>query len=152
MKDKLTEIARKARDTATNAAKQTQEFVQAHATEENLNRAKAMTLQASTAAVELSKEVAKTKFFQDAAKGAAVGALVAVPIPLMGPVAGGIFGGAAGVIMGLKGGNKEEPVYLPPQEPKDLHDELVKLNSLREQGLITDSEFQELKKKLLKRI
>ena len=151
MKDKFTEIAHKVQTTATSVAKQTQDFVQAHATEENVERAKAMAPQAGNAAVEFSKEITQTKIFQDAAKGAAVGALVTVPIPLIGPVAGGIFGGAAGVIMGLKGGSKEEAVRLPPQVTKDLHDQLIKLNSLRQQNLLTDTEFQEQKKKLLKR-
>lgn len=152
MKEKLAGIARKAQTTATNIAKQTRDFVQTHATEENMDHAKAMALQAGNAAVEFSKEIAQTKFFQDAAKGAAVGALVAVPIPFVGPVAGGIFGGAAGAIMGLNGGSKEETIRLPPQGPKDLHDELVKLNSLRQQDLLTDAEFQEQKKKILKRV
>lgn len=153
MKEQLTEAARKAREAATRAAKETKEFVQSHApTDADIARVKLVASRMGKAAVEsateLGREVAESKAVQDAAKGATVGAIVAVPLPVVGPVIGAVVGAGVGVYLGQKGGASGEAQL--PGPPKDLHDELLKLDSLRQKGLLTDAEFEARKRKLLK--
>jgi hypothetical protein len=154
MKDKLAALAQRAKDTATEAARQTTQFVQAHApTEEDLAHARARVLAAgraaSAAAAELRKDMAQSKTFQDGAKGAAVGAVVAIPVPVVGPIIGAAIGAGVGVYLGRKPGHGTGGSS-PQAQPKDLHDELLKLDALRQKGLLTDSEFEAQKAKLLK--
>lgn len=114
---------------------------------------------ASTAAdeaVRLGKEVARSDLAKDAAAGAAVGAVVAVPVPLIGPVAGAVVGAGIGVFKNLT-----KPVSTEVEKPQlavtdskqqiDISVELRKLDELRKEGILTDSEFQTQKDKLLNR-
>lgn len=152
--EKFKEFARKAKATATAAAKRTTEFVQTHVPpDEELSRAKARIVQVGKAvgdsAAEFGKDVAQSKTFQDGAKGAAVGAVVAVPLPVVGPVIGAVVGAGIGVYLGHKTNTSSQTSALPGP-PKDLHDELLKLDALRQRGLLTDAEFDAQKRKLLK--
>ena len=112
---------------------------------------------ASTAAdeaVRLSKEVARSDLVKDAATGAAVGAVVAVPVPIIGPAAGAVVGAGIGVFKNLtkpasSESGKAAPVLLNNTPPKDMCEELLKLDELRQKGILTDSEFQAQKEKTL---
>lgn len=111
---------------------------------------------ASTAAdeaVRLGKEVARSDLAKDAAAGAAVGAVVAVPVPLIGPAAGAVVGAGIGVFKNLtkptpSESGKPTPALLNAP-PKDVYEELLKLDELRQKGILTDPEFQAQKDKLL---
>lgn len=108
------------------------------------------------AAVAWAKDVAKSDLVKDAAAGAAVGAVVAVPVPLIGPAAGAVVGAGIGVFKNLtkpasREAEKPQPVLTDNRPPKDICEELLKLDELRQKGILTDSEFQAQKDKLLSR-
>ena len=168
MKDKLSQMAFKAGQAASAAARKTADYVQTHKpTEQDLAQAKAMALKAGRAAADetmaLGKEVAQSKTFKDAAKGAGVGAVAAIPIPLIGPAVGAVIGAGAGIYLGSRSRPQAQPQALspsPPQAvlidveaapPKDLYAELLKLGELREKGLLTNEEFEVQKQKLLQK-
>ena len=168
MKDKLSQMAFKAGQAASAAARKTADYVQTHKpTEQDLAQAKAMALKAGRAAADetmaLGKEVAQSKTFKDAAKGAGVGAVAAIPIPLIGPAVGAVIGAGAGIYLGSRSRPQAQPQALspsPPQTvlidveaapPKDLYAELLKLGELREKGLLTNEEFEVQKQKLLQK-
>jgi len=169
MKDKLSQMAIKAGQAASAAARKTADYVQTHKpTEQDLAQAKAMALKAGRAAADetmaLSKEVAQSKTFKDAAKGAGVGAVAAIPIPLIGPAVGAVIGAGAGIYLGSRSRQQAQPQALspsPPQAvlidveavpPKDLYAELLKLGELRQKGLLTNEEFEVQKQKLLQKV
>lgn len=112
---------------------------------------------ASTAAdeaVRLGKEVARSDLAKDAAAGAAVGAVVAVPVPLIGPAAGAVVGAGIGVFKNLtkptsSESGKSVPTLVENSAPKDIYDELLKLEELRQKGILTDFEFKNQKEKIL---
>jgi hypothetical protein len=155
MKEKLTELARKAKSTASDVAKKTADLVQAHKpSQEDMARAKTQLRKAGKAvgdgAVEMGREMAETKAFKDGAKGAAVGAGVGIPLPVIGPAIGAVVGAGVGVYLGRKKAKSDAAAGNTPAPLKDLHDELLKLDALRKQGLLTDAEFETRKRKLMK--
>lgn len=169
MKDKLSQMAFKAGQAASAAARKTADYVQAHKpTEQDLAQAKAMALKAGRAVadetVALGKEVAQSKTFKDAAKGAGVGAVAAIPIPIIGPAVGAVIGAGAGIYLGSRSQPQAQLPALapsPPQAvlidveaapPKDLYAELLKLDELRQKGLLTNEEFEVQKQKLLQKV
>ncbi len=171
MKNKFTEMAQMASIAVSTAASKTTEFVQAHKpTDEDMEKAKSMALRAGKAVVDeaasIGKEMVESKMFRDAAKGAGVGAVVGVPLPIIGPGIGAIIGAGVGAYVGVKLGNADGPPQLsqtPPRPeqtvievlaapPRDLHAELLKLDELRQKGLLTNDEFDTQKKKLLSSI
>ena len=106
------------------------------------------------AAVAWAKDIAKSDLVKDAAAGAAVGAVVAVPVPIIGPAAGAVVGAGIGVFKNLTKptASESEKVLAAPVEnvpPKEIYDELLKLDELRQKGILTDGEFQAQKSKLL---
>lgn len=167
MKDKLSQMAFKAGQAASAAARKTADYVQTHKpTEQDLVQAKAMALKAGKAVADetmaLGKEVAQSKTFKDAAKGAGVGAVAAIPIPIIGPAVGAVIGAGAGIYLGSRNHPQAQPQALPPSPPqavlidveaappKDLYAELLKLGELRK-GLLTNEEFEVQKQKLIQR-
>ena len=174
MKNKFTKIALNARQAVSSAANKTTDYVRAHKpTESDWENAKTVTLGAGNAvakeAAELGRQAAQSKTFKDAAKGAGVGALIAVPIPLVGPALGAIVGAGAGIFLSLKRPTQTQvlpPAYQPPppsqqqpvwvdvpaQIPKDLYTELLKLDELRQKGLLTNEEFEVQKQKLIQKV
>lgn len=112
---------------------------------------------ASTAAdeaVRLGKEVARSDMAKDAATGAAIGAAIAVPVPVIGPAFGAVVGAGLGVFKNLtkptsSESGKSVPALMENAIPKDFYDELLKLDELRQKGILTGSEFQAQKDKLL---
>ena len=169
MKDRLSQMAFKAGQAASAAARKTADYVQTHKpTEQDLVQAKAMALKAGRAVADetmaLGKEVAQSKTFKDAAKGAGVGAVAAIPIPIIGPAVGAVIGAGAGIYLGSRNHPQAQPQALPPSPPqavlidveaappKDLYAELLKLGELREKGLLTNEEFEVQKQKLLQKV
>lgn len=169
MKDKLSQMALKAGRAVSAAASKTADYVQTHKpTEHDLAQAKAMALKAGKAVadetVALGKEVAQSQTFKDAAKGAGVGALAAIPIPIIGPAVGAVIGAGAGIYLGSRSQPQAQSASLPPSPPqavlidveaappKDLYAELLKLDELRQKGLLTDEEFEAQKQKLLQKV
>jgi Ca2+-binding EF-hand superfamily protein len=101
---------------------------------------------------EILKEASKSKLAKDVAASAAIGAGVGIPLPIVGPAAGAAVGAGIGVIKNIK--ETGAPTYSsqPTQNTsKDFHEEMLKLVDLKEKGAITEEEFEELKKKLLKK-
>jgi hypothetical protein len=169
MKEKLSQMAFKAGQAVSAAASKTADYVQTHKpTEQDLAQAKAMAIKAGKAVadetVALGKEVAQSKTFKDAAKGAGVGAVAAIPIPIIGPAVGAVIGAGAGIYLGSRSHPQAQPQSLPPSPPqavlidveaappKGLYTELLKLGELREKGLLTNEEFEVQKQKLLQRV
>ena len=173
MKEKLSQMAFKAGRSVSAAANKTADYVQTHKpTEQDFAQAKAMALKAGKAladeTVALGKEMAQSKTFKDAAKGAGVGAMAAIPIPLIGPVVGGFIGAGAGVYLGSRRQFQAQPPALFPlaplspqqailidvvaEPPKDLYVELLKLDELRQKSLLTNEEFEVQKQKLLQKV
>lgn len=111
-------------------------------------------------AVRLGKSAAHSDLAKDAAAGAALGAMVAVPIPIVGPIAGAAVGAGLGMYKSITqpksanlsirdSGIKEKLSGDMAAQPIDVYDQLIKFDELKQKGIITDTEFDERKKKLL---
>ncbi|MFZ2909280.1 MAG: SHOCT domain-containing protein [Candidatus Desulfobacillus denitrificans] len=101
-------------------------------------------------ASKLGKAAIRSDLAKDAAAGAAVGAVVAVPLPVIGPLAGAAIGAGVGVYKNLN--QKGQPAASTTRESSqtnDAHAELLKLDDLRQKGIISDAEFETEKKKIL---
>jgi hypothetical protein len=98
-------------------------------------------------AARLGKEAARSDLAKDAATGAAVGAAIAIPIPLIGPIAGAAIGATIGAYRNLTG--KSTSSGSTSAKPQDSHAELLKLQDLREKGIVTEEEFQREKNRVL---
>lgn len=98
-------------------------------------------------AARLGKEAVRSDLAKDAAAGAVVGAAIAIPVPVIGPMAGAAIGATIGTYRNLTG--KTNNSGSMPPKPQDLHAELLKLQDLREKGILTDEEFQCEKKRVL---
>lgn len=99
-------------------------------------------------AVKLGKEAMRSDMVKDAAAGAAVGAVIAVPVPVIGPIAGAAIGAGLGVYKNII--KKESSTSKDNSAgSKDVHAELIKLDELRQKGIITETEFESQKKKIL---
>lgn len=143
------------------AAQKTSQAISDALEHENTKAALEWTKSAATSAadeaVRLGKEVARSDLAKDAAAGAAVGAVVAVPVPLIGPAAGAVVGAGIGVFKNLtkpasREAEKPQPVLTDNRPPTDICDDLLKLDELRQKGILSDSEFQAQKEKILKRV
>ena len=102
-------------------------------------------------AVKLGKHTIESDMAKDAAAGAAVGAVVAVPVPVIGPPMGAAIGASIGVYKNLT--NKHPPINRQKEQskiPKDVYAELLKLDDLKQKGIVSEEEFEAQKKKLLK--
>ena len=102
-------------------------------------------------ATRIGKEALQTDLGKQTATGAAIGAAVAIPIPLVGPALGAAIGGSVGALRSVL--SRNETIGRDPESaaPIDLHAELLKLDELRQRGILTDEEFQERKRALLLR-
>ena len=101
-------------------------------------------------AAKLGKEAMESDMVKDAAAGAAVGAAIAVPVPVIGPVAGAAIGAGLGVYRNLTKKESNQPKLKQlPEASIDLHAELLKFDELRQKGIITETDFEAHKKKLL---
>jgi len=98
-------------------------------------------------AARIGKEVARSELGKDVTTGAVVGAAIAIPIPVIGPVAGAAIGATIGAYRNLTG--KSISSGSTPPKSQDPHAELLKLQDLRERGILTEEEFQREKKRVL---
>ncbi len=99
-------------------------------------------------ASKLGKAAVRSDLAKDAASGAAVGAVVAVPIPVIGPAFGAVVGAGLGIYKNVtKGGSASTSAQALPA---DIHSELLKLDDLRQKGVLSEEEFEIQKKKILK--
>ncbi len=98
-------------------------------------------------AVKLGKEAMRSGMVKDAAAGAVVGAGIAIPVPVIGPLAGAAIGAGLGMYKNIIRKDSNTPRTI--EAPKDVHGEILKFDDLREKGIISDSEFEIQKKKLL---
>lgn len=138
MSNKLTEAGQKAKEVLERG------LANEH-TQEAVAKAKEIGKTLGDEAERMGKVVARSDMAKDAATGAAIGALVAVPIPLIGPIGGAAVGAMLGVYRNVtKGQGQDDPV-----EEVDVHGELLKLDELRQKGIITEDEFAAQKKKVL---
>lgn len=143
------------------AAQKTSQAISDALEHENTKAALEWTKNAATSAadeaVRLGKEVARSDLVKDAATGAAVGAAIAVPVPIIGPATGAVVGAGLGVFKNLTKpasgeAEKPQPVLTDNRPQKDICDELLKLDELRQKGILTDSEFQAQKEKTLRKV
>lgn len=98
----------------------------------------------------LAKEASRSRMAKDAATGATIGAAVAIPVPIIGPMAGAVVGAGIGVYKNVTG---DSPVMqnqaVQGKVARDIYAELTKLDELRKNGIISDTEFDNQKGKLL---
>jgi len=96
-------------------------------------------------AARLGRAALRSDLAKDSAAGAAIGAAIAIPVPLIGPAAGAAIGATIGVYRNLAG-NKGLPNM---DAAKDIHADLLKLQDLREKGILSEEEFQREKNRVL---
>lgn len=102
-------------------------------------------------AARLGKEAAKSDFAKDAGAGAAVGAVMGVPIPIIGPIAGATVGATLGIYKNLtRSGQPSNESTSNQKTQVDLYSEMLKLDDLRQKGILSDDEFSSMKENLLK--
>lgn len=145
---KIKDLSTKAADTAIDLSSRASQLPK----NERLKDAMAWFKGAATAVGEesarLGKTVARSDLAKDAAAFAAIGAAVAVPIPIIGPVAGAAIGAGLGVFKNLKRpADRSAPAISAPQV--DIHAALLKLDDLRQKGILSEDEFAAQKKKVL---
>lgn len=97
----------------------------------------------------LGKEAARSEMAKDAAAGAAVGAVVAIPVPVIGPLAGAAIGAGVGVYKNMTKKPSSAGALGSSEISPDVHAELLKLDDLRQKGILTEVEFDTQKKRLL---
>ena len=104
-------------------------------------------------ALRIGKEAVRSDLAKDAAAGAAVGAVIAVPVPVIGPMAGAAIGAGVGVYKNItkKQASPPQPQLLSDKSAGhlDVHAQLLKLDELRQKGILTDEEFRTQKQRLL---
>ena len=153
--DKLRELGQKAKDAISSAAV----FVgdlngDGKVDEEDARIAAAWAKKTATSigdeASRLGKEALRSDLAKDAASGAAIGAVIAVPVPVIGPMAGAAIGAGVGVYKNLtKKANPATSAIAESGAKVDIHAELLKLDDLRQKGIISVAEFEAQKKKIL---
>jgi Short C-terminal domain len=100
-------------------------------------------------AARLGKDAVQSDLVKDAAAGATVGAVVAVPVPIIGPVIGATVGAGLGVYKNLMKSGQSPQNILPQKREVDIYGEMLKLEDLRQKGVVTEEEFADMKKRLL---
>nr|WP_315227153.1 SHOCT domain-containing protein [uncultured Limnohabitans sp.] len=98
-------------------------------------------------AARLGKAALRSDLAKDSATGAAIGAAIAIPVPLIGPAAGAAIGATVGAYRNLTGSKGLSKMDIA--KPSDLHADLLKLQDLREKGILSEEEFQREKIRLL---
>ncbi len=96
---------------------------------------------------EVLHEAVNSNTAKDIASFAAVGAVLAVPIPLIGPLTGAAIGACAGIYKNI---THPKPSENNNNHPKDIYEELLKLEELRSKKILSQTEFEEQKSKILK--
>ena len=96
----------------------------------------------------LGKEAMRTDLVKDTAAGAAIGAVIAIPLPIVGPLAGAAVGAGVGAYKNFtrKG---SATLAIPKVKGEDKHAALLKLSDLRDKDILSVSEFESEKQKIL---
>lgn len=101
-------------------------------------------------AARIGKEAAKSDLAKDAGAGAAVGAVMAVPIPIVGSVIGATAGATLGIYKNLTRNAPSPRASATEQKTQsDVYTEMLKLEDLRQKGIISDDEFSSMKNNIL---
>ena len=95
---------------------------------------------------EIVGEAMSSSIAKDAASFAAVGAVLAMPLPIIGPLTGAAIGACAGIYKNIKNPSEKRA----PTSTPDIYEELMKLEELRNKDIITQAEFDDQKRKILK--
>lgn len=114
-----------------------------------VERTKEFVSDAADKAASLGNSAMKNDMAKDAATGAAIVAAIAVPVPLIGPVTGAAIGAAVGVAKNLTTKRSTTTSSATDKMPPDVHGEILKLDDLRQRGLLTDAEFEKQKQSIL---
>lgn len=154
MFDKLKKLGEKAKDVASSTAVLVGDLNGDGKVDEEDARiaaewAKKTAASISDEAGRLGKEAMRSDMAKDAASGAVVGAAVAVPVPIIGPLAGAAIGAGLGVYKNLTKKPSGAPAPSNTAFPADIHAELLKLDDLRQKGVLTAAEFEAQKFSLL---
>ncbi len=138
-------------DAAKKTSKALAEALDSDKAKAALNWTKSVAKATGLEASRLGKEIARSDLMKDAASGAAVGAVVAIPVPLIGPVAGAAIGAGLGVYKNLTkpAAQKSQSTSSDNKQAQNVCEDLVKLDDLRQRGILTESEFQAQKAKFL---
>ncbi len=99
---------------------------------------------ATDEAGKIAKSVARAPLTKDVATYAAVGAAISLPLPVVGPA----IGAAVGAGLGLWRNMTRHETLSP--ETADPISELERIHDLKERGIITDDEFLNWKRKIVK--
>ena len=154
MLDKLKRFAGKAKDAVTSTAVLVGDLNGDGKVDEEDARIAADWAKKTASAIgdeagRLGKEAMRSDMAKDAATGAAIGAVVAIPVPIIGPMAGAAIGAGLGVYKNLTKPQASAIGADTAAVPKDVHAELLKLDDLRKKEIITASEFDTQKKRIL---
>ena len=98
-------------------------------------------------AARLGRAALRSDLAKDSATGAAIGAAIAIPVPLIGPAVGAAIGATIGAYRNLAGSKALS--NMDAAKPPDIHAGLLKLQDLREKGILSEEEFLREKTKLL---
>lgn len=99
----------------------------------------------------LATAAARSDMARDAAVAAGIGAAIAVPVPFVGPPLGAAVGALLGVYGNMTAKGRSAPAPRIEAEV-DAAGDLLKLDDLRQKGLITEEEFAAKKVRLLKKL
>lgn len=157
MKDVFAKVSTSISEAAKKTSQVVTEAIEHEDTQAALDWAKRTANTVADEAARLGKEVARSDMAKDAATGAAIGAAVAVPIPVIGPAAGAVIGAGLGIYKNITKPTVKTPALNAPRDelerpstpPPDIYDVLIKLDELRKNGILTEEEFEEQKRKII---
>jgi hypothetical protein len=98
-------------------------------------------------AARLGRAALRSDLAKDSATGAAIGAAIAIPVPLIGPAVGAAIGATIGAYRNLAGKNGQS--NMDATKSQDIHADLLKLQDLREKGILSEEEFLREKSRVL---
>lgn len=149
MFEKIKGIAGKAKESITSAADLAGDFAAREDVRAAAKKLKETVVDTGNEVVCFGKEAAQSELAKDAGAGAA-GAVMAIPVPLVGPVIGATAGATLGIYKNL---TRTSPTVIAPtpfqKEPVDVRSELLKLDNLKQKGIISNDEFRNMKENLL---
>lgn len=150
MLDRVRQFAGKAKKSISSATDLVGDFVEREDVRAAAEELKKTSIAIGSEAARLGKEAAHSDLAKDAGAGAAVGAIMAVPVPLVGPILGATAGATLGIYKNLTRHEQLSVVSAPNQKNQvDVYSEMLKIEDLRQKGIISDDEFSSMKDNLL---